>query len=118
MTPEESLVAQIGGAAAEPQLTAEELADCLFKAATPDAAGLFVNDTEWDPSYDIHRAAAAAWRIKAAKVAADYSFTVEGRELQRGQMVTNFLTLANEHARLSQPRYFAAPTTTTESWRV
>jgi hypothetical protein len=65
----------------------------------------------------MHRAAAAAWRMKAAKVAADYTITIENRELNRGQMVDNFLRMAQEHARLAQPRFFST-TDQGETWRV
>lgn len=107
----------IGGAEALPVLSAETLADCLLLAAIPDDGALYTDSDEWTPTYDYHRAAAAAWRRKAAIVAADYSVVIEGRDLQRGQMIDNFLKMANAEAALAQPRYFAAPDQIA-SWRV
>ena len=117
MTPEERLLSMIGGAEAVPVLEAEELADCLLIGAVPDSDGNYINDDDWTPSYDYHRAASEAWRRKAAKVASDYSITIEGRELNRAQMVDNLLKMANEEAGLAQPRYFAAPDSG-DSWRI
>lgn len=116
MTAEERLLSMIGGEA-EPQLSAEDLADCLLRAAVPDSDGFFTQDEAWVPGYDFHRAAADAWRRKAAKVAGDYSITIEGRELNRAQMVENFLKMASAEASLAQPRYMAAPDTV-PVWRV
>lgn len=117
MTPEERLLDMLGGADAVPELSAETLADCLLIGAVPDSDGNPVNDAGWNPSYDYHRAAANGWRRKAAIVAADYSITIEGRELNRAQMVENFLKMAGEEAALAQPRYMAAPDTVPD-WRV
>lgn len=117
MTPEETLLAEIGGATAEPVLTAEELATCLLRGAVPDSAGNYLSDEAWIPTYDMHRCTAAAWRMKAAKIASDYSITIEGRELNRGQMIDNFLRMAAEHQRLSQPRYIGMSGGSEESWR-
>jgi hypothetical protein len=111
MTAEERLLDMLGGADAVPALSPETLADCLLLAAVPDADGLYTNSDDWTPTYDFHRAAAAAWRRKASMVAADYSITIEGRELNRAQMIDNFLKMANEEAGLAQPRYFGAPDT-------
>lgn len=117
MTPSERLTSMIGGATAEPVLSPEELADCLLRAAVPDSAGNFTASTDWVPSYDYARAAANGWRLKAAKVAADYSITIEGRELNRGQMVDNFLKMAADMDAASSPRYFGLAEDA-ESWRV
>jgi hypothetical protein len=105
------------GGAADPQLSADELAQCLIDAAVPDNNGNFINDDAWLPGYDFHRAAASGWRLKAAKVAADYSVTIEGRDLNRGQMIDNFLKMAAEHDAKSQPRYMSAPDSL-EPWRI
>lgn len=116
MTAEERLLDMVGGEA-EPQLTPESLADCLLISAVPDTTGAYLQDDDWIPTYDFHRAAAAAWRRKAAIVAADYSVTIEGRELNRAQMVENFLKMASAEASLAQPRYMAAPDTVPD-WRL
>jgi len=43
--------------------------------------------------------------------------TIEGRELNRAQMIDNFIKMANEESSLAQPRYFAAPDQG-DAWRV
>jgi hypothetical protein len=105
MTWESDLLALIGGTDAVPELSDDELAQCLLAGAIPDSAGLFVNDHDWEPTYDINRAAAAAWTMKAAKVASDYTITIEQRELNRGQMIDNFLKMAKQHIGMAQPRF-------------
>ena len=105
------------GSDSEPTLTPEALADCLLIGAVPDSNGQYLDDDDWVPSYDFHRAAAEGWRRKAALVASDYSITIEGRELNRAQMVENFLKMASAEASLAQPRYFASPDQQA-SWRV
>jgi hypothetical protein len=108
MSPEDNLLSLVGGEDAVPPLTSDELAQCLLDGALPDANGVFYNDPHWEETYDFHRAAASAWRRKAAKVASDYTITIEGRELNRGQMIDNFLKMASEHLKLAQPRYTTA----------
>jgi hypothetical protein len=108
LTPEVQLLALVGGTDAVPPLTSDELAQCLLFGAVPDEDGLFIEDPHWVPTYDLNRAAASAWRLKAAKVASDYTITIEGRELNRSQMIDNFLKLAKEYKSLQQPRYSTA----------
>ncbi len=105
---EEQLVALLGGTDAMPALDSDELVQCLLTGATADSAGLTYLDPHWDETYDLNRAAHAGWRMKAGKVAADYTITIEGRELNRGQMIDNFLKLAAEYLKSSQPRYTSA----------
>jgi hypothetical protein len=107
MTPEDKLISLCGGDA-EPQLTSDELAQCLLDSATKDSNGLYLNDHDWEPTYDFNLAAAAGWQIKAGKVAADYTITIEQRELNRGQMIDNFLKMAETFRKRAQPRFFGA----------
>lgn len=116
LSPEEELIALCAGAV-EPVLNENEIATCLIQSAVPDADGLYLDSEDWTPTYDMNRAAAKAWRMKAAKVAAMYSVTVEGRELNRGQMIDNFLRQASEFAKLAQPRYFSTQGES-DPWRV
>lgn len=117
MTPSERLISMLGGDTAEPVLSPDEIDDCLAMGAIPDSAGLFTPDPHWTPTYDYKRSAAEGWRRKAAKVAADYTITIEGRELNRQQMIDNFLKMAAEADAGSSPRFFGL-TSDVESWRV
>ena len=116
MTPEENLLSLVGGDA-EPQLDSDELAQCLIDGAVPDSSGLTYLDPHWTETYDFNRAASSGFTRKAAKVAADYTITIEGRELNRGQMIDNFLKMAAEYLKKSQPRYTTAAGLI-EPWRV
>lgn len=96
------------GADSEPVLDSDELAQCLLDAAIPDDDGRYLDDHDWEPTYDFNRAAAAGWELKAGKVAADYTITIEQRELNRGQMIDNFLKMAQTYRKKAQPRFFGA----------
>jgi hypothetical protein len=108
LTPEEKLLALLGGTDAVPQLSSDELTQALLAGAVPDAAGLFIEDPHWEPTYDLNRSASSGWQLKAGKVASDYTITIEGRELNRGQMIDNFLKLAKAYLQQAQPRYSTA----------
>lgn len=54
----------------EPALTSDELEDILADASLNDPGGKAPIDDDWEPTYDINAAAAAAWLIKAARAAA------------------------------------------------
>ncbi len=53
-----------------PELTEEELEECLACVALEDANGFAPINEEWTPTYDINAAAAQAWLIKAGRAAA------------------------------------------------
>ena len=56
----------------EPALTEDEVEDLLESAGIADADGFGPNDEEWTPTYDLNKAAADAWLIKAARAAATF----------------------------------------------
>lgn len=51
----------------EPSLDETEVESILNEAAVADADGNPPTNDNWDPTYDIDRAAAEAWLIKAGK---------------------------------------------------
>lgn len=55
---------------AAPELTEDELEECLAGVALEDASGFAPVNEEWTPIYDLNAAAAQAWLIKAARAAA------------------------------------------------
>jgi hypothetical protein len=103
MTAQEKLVSMLGGADAQPALTTDELAQLLADAQTRDSEGRWTDDADYVETYDLNLAAARGWRLKAGRVAADYSIKIEGRELDRGEMVKNFLMMARDYARRARP---------------
>ncbi len=54
----------------EPVLTETEVESILDSAAIADAEGNSPTNDNWQPTYDINRAAAEAWLIKAARASA------------------------------------------------
>ncbi len=54
----------------EPQLTEIEVEEILDNNAVADAEGNSPTNDNWDPSYDVNKAAAEAWLIKAARASA------------------------------------------------
>ena len=53
----------------EPALTEAEITDILDAAALADADGLLPEEEGWEPAYDLDRAAARVWLVKAARAA-------------------------------------------------
>jgi hypothetical protein len=53
-----------------PELTEDDLEECLATVALVDANGLAPINEEWTPTYDLNAAAAQAWLIKSARAAA------------------------------------------------
>jgi len=53
----------------DPALTEDELEDLLEAAGLTDGEGFAPSHEDWTPTYDINKAAAEAWLIKAARAA-------------------------------------------------
>lgn len=79
-----------------------------FSSATPPAR---VENTGWMPTYDLNAAAADVWDEKAAALAANFDFQVDGGDYSRSQ--------AFEHAQ-ARARYYrsrrAPMTVTATQW--
>lgn len=91
----------------EPILGSTVIDELLERAQVTDALNQLPQDLGYTPTYDLNRAAARGWRLKAARVAADYDLDVSGKALSRSQMVAQLLQLASSYARLGGPRSFA-----------
>jgi len=61
---------QITAWESDPALTEEELEDILADSALPDTEGIVPEGEDWEPTYDMNRAASEAWLTKAARSAA------------------------------------------------
>jgi hypothetical protein len=96
------------GTEAEPALGADALTQLLADSLTPDEHGRWTDDTEYVETHDLYRAAGKGWRLKAAKLAMDYTVTIEGRGLNRKEMYDNAIELAKSFERRAQPRSFRA----------
>lgn len=90
------LVSMTDGAA-EPVLEEHELEELLTDHQLADADGRAPDDTAWEPTFDLNRAAAAGWRRRAGKVAGDYPITADGRTLGRDKVAEAFLKMAEQY---------------------
>lgn len=113
MTFKQQLIAMLGGdatssAEAQPALGDDQLTQLLADSLIPDDNGRWTDDPEYVETHDLNRAAGAGWRLKAAKVATDYTISVEGRTLNREQMYENCIKQAQAYERKAQPRSFRA----------
>ncbi|MBX3293165.1 MAG: hypothetical protein KF881_09785 [Acidobacteria bacterium] len=78
----------------EPTLTEEELEDLLGTASKQDAAGLVPGDDEWEPTYDLNRAAARVWLVKAARASATVEAASEDTGTATSRVFQNCLAMA------------------------
>ena len=81
-----------------PVLDEAALDRLLDAAAMPDALGLRPSDTGWDPTWDLNRAAMDGWRLKAGKVAADFSFTADNASYSKGDVLANMERMVATYA--------------------
>lgn len=86
-------------ASQEPLLTAAELNELLVMSRRTDTEGRAVTDAAWEPTWDLDAGAAEGWRLKAGKVAGRFSVSVDGDGLQRAQVFSHCLSMADRYAR-------------------
>lgn len=113
LTFKSQLIGMLGGDAtagteAEPALGDDTLTLLLNDSLVPDEHGRWTDDSEYVETHDLNRAAGRGWRLKAAKLAMDYTVTIEGRGLNRKEMYDNAIALAKDFERRAQPRSFRA----------
>lgn len=72
---------------AVPTLTEDQIELLVARARRPDSDGLVPSDSGWAGTYDLNAAAAEGWRWKAAKVAGDFTFSSDGQQFNRADMV-------------------------------
>lgn len=85
-------------AASRPVLSAETLNRVLDQWRTPDAEGRPASDDAWDPSFDLNAAAAEGWRLKAAAVAGDFSFSADGASYSKADVLAHCLEMETKYA--------------------
>lgn len=54
-------------------------------------------NTNWIPTYDLNRAASVIWSEKASAVAKDYTYTADGSQYQRGDVVRHYKEMARHY---------------------
>ena len=88
----------------EPILDADLISALLERAQTRDLRNRLPGEDDYEPTYNLNVAAARGWRMKAARVAADYDLNVDQKGLTRSQLIEQMLQMASAYARLGAPR--------------
>lgn len=74
----------------EPILSDSTVNQLLQDARIADSDGNLPGSTDWVETYDLYRAVAEGWSYKAAQVAADYTFAIDGQSFSRAQTFAHF----------------------------
>lgn len=83
----------------DPILTDAEIQGILQGCRIIDADGNKITDTGYTTTYDVTRAVAEAWSIKAAKASSSYAFSEAGLSLHREQVNEMCLKMAKQWAK-------------------
>lgn len=73
----------------DPALSAQQVAELLQLAATPDADCLPPSDSDWTPTYSVvgcYRAIAEGWALKRGMTVGRFDFTTDGQQFRRAQV--------------------------------
>lgn len=80
-------------ATTHPVLADGQLTDLLARQALPDRAGRAPSDPSWEPTYAVERAAAAAWMLKAGRLANRTDIADEAAQVKRSQAYDHALQM-------------------------
>lgn len=94
-------VTLLGATASRPALTAEEVSGILDQYAIPDANGNAPQATSWVETYDVHAAVAECFRVKAGRVAGDFSFSADDTSVSKGDVLAHLLDMEAKYAAMA-----------------
>lgn len=94
-------------------LTETEVESILDSAAIADAEGNSPTNDNWQPTYDINRAAAEAWLIKAARASALTEIDPPESGIVTSKIFDNCITMAKIYS--ARPRTSVRLTSSVES---
>ncbi len=80
----------------EPVLTETGVEDILGNASVADAEGNAPSNDDWTPTYDINKAAAEAWLIKAARASALTEIDPPESGIVTSQVFENCMNMSRE----------------------
>lgn len=83
----------------EPVLTETEVEEVLDAAAVADNEGNSPSNDDWSPTYDINKAAAEAWLIKAARASALTEVDPPESGIVTSKVFDNCIVMARFYAR-------------------
>jgi hypothetical protein len=81
----------------DPKLSNTELASILLRFQLADSDGRAPSDEDWAPTYDLNRAAAAGWMMKAGKASNHHAVTMKGRIFSAQQVYDHCMEMAREY---------------------
>ncbi len=96
----------------DPALTEDELEDLFAAASLRDHEGNPPGSEEWEPTYDLNKAAAEGWQIKAARAAA----LVEVDPPESGLFTSKVFDNCRAMARLYSGKRAACPSVSHETY--
>lgn len=79
-----------------------QIEDIIEQFPVRDKGGLLPEDEDWQPTYDLNRAASELWLMKAGLFSQDYDFQADGASYTRSQMYEQALKQARIYAGRSQ----------------
>lgn len=82
----------------DPVLSNDDLDRILGDAVVADSDGRHPHDTAWVGAWDLHGAAAAAWREKAGRASDRVTLNSPGATLNRQQLFEHCLRMADAYA--------------------
>ncbi|HBR57608.1 MAG TPA: hypothetical protein DEA22_09080 [Blastocatellia bacterium] len=85
-----------------PALTEAELTEVLGNAGISDVAGFSPASADWQPTYDLNQAAAAAWMMKAGRASALVEADPPGSGLFTSKVFENCLAMARIYSAKSR----------------
>lgn len=85
-------------ATSRPVLSPETLGRVLDMWPTLDTDGRLADDADWVPTWDLNAAAAEGWRMKAAIVAGDFTFSADGASYSKADVMAHCLEMETKYA--------------------
>lgn len=73
----------------DPVLDENDVDDLLEVAKRPDRWGVPPTVTTWTPTWELNAAAAEGWRTKMGKAANDTSFSMDGAQYNRAEIIAH-----------------------------
>jgi len=94
----------LAAASQDPTLTDEELTGLLDGWRLVDSEGRRPDDDQWVPTYNVDGAVAEAYRVKAGRVADQYTFGADGATYNRDQRFAHLTAMAEKYERRAKAR--------------
>lgn len=84
-----------------PALTDAQVTASIQAHPLVDADGLTADQADWTPTWDVYAAAAELWGIKAGLVAGDFTFSADGGQFSKGDVMAHCLAMETKYASMA-----------------